>query len=634
MALRNSQPLTFRAVGLSDAVDGTNAFPGAMQQLVNMIPAQDTQDCWVPRPAAVKLDSFASFTTPGFVSASLVVGNLEYGMISSGLHAGHDQPYVYNILTGTYLTVSGITAANTPASPATSGDWVPPIMAVVGTRIIVCHPGFPGGTIKFGWFDISSFSYTGSTTTNGTTTLTSASNLLQGGVQPGQTVTKADVPAGTTIVSIAANGLSAIMSAAATGGGTTSSTTIAGGTPTAPQWGAGDTNVFNLPSVPVSVVQFNGRAYFAVGNGVAWSDSLAPCNRTNANQAVTFANGLPTTALGALPLSSPITGGIVQAVVAFQGISALQQITGDQATSNLAVNVLNIATGTLAPLSITSTNLGLAFMSPEGLRVITFSGQVSDPIGDGGKGVAIPFLYALHPSRICAAATSDVIRISVDNGYPVVPAQQEYWYDLTRKIWSGPHSFPASLIQPWMNTFIVHPIGIVATTWQSDVQISATTTFTENGTQLQWAHQTVLLPDNQDMCENALIESTVALGLPGGYNLTVTAVDEAGNNLNTVSIQTVGTATIWDSFTWGAALWSGNFNAFQQYRIPWTAPLVYKQASQILQGASTAGVKIGNSYFKYQKLGYLIGALYVYAPVPPSPFILDESALDGPDVLQ
>lgn len=634
MPLRNAHSLTFRAVGLSDAVDGTNAFSGAMQQLVNLIPAQDTTNCWVPRPAAVKLSSYAGFTTPGFVSASLVVGNIEYGMISSGLNSGNDQPYAYNLLTGTFLTVNGITAANTPASPAASGDWTPPILTVVGQYIIVTHPGFPGGAYKFGWFDISNFSYTGSITTNGTKTITSASNLLQDGVQPGQTITKADIPAGTTIVSIAANGLSATLSAAATGGGTTSSATIAGGTPTAPLWGAGDTNIYNLPSVPVSVVQFNGRAYFACGNGVVWSDSLQPLNRTNADQAVTFANGLPTTALGALPLSSPITGGIVQAVIAFQGISALQQITGDQATSNLAVNVLNVATGTLAPLSITPTNLGLAFLSPEGLRVIQFSGQVSDPIGDAGKGVAIPFLYASYPSRICAAATSDVIRITVQNGYLSTAPFQEYWYDLTRKVWSGPHSFPASLIQPWMNTFVVHPVGVVATTWQSDVQISASTTFTENGTALSFAHQTVLLPDNQGMCENALIESTVALGLPGGYNLTVTAVDESGNNLNTVSIQTAGTATIWGAFTWGASPWSGNLNAFQQYRIPWTAPLVYKQASQILQGLSVAGLKIGNSYFKYQKLGYLIGAPYAYAPVPPSPFILDESALDGPDVLQ
>ncbi len=633
MALRNSKPLTFKAVGLSDTVDGTNTFPGAMQQLVNLIPAQDTASCWVPRPAAVQISAFPGFTTPGFVSASLVIGNIEYGMIASGLHAGKDQPYAYNLATSTFLTVSGITAANVPTSPATSGNWVPPIMAVVGTRIVVCHPGFPGGATKFGWFDISSFSYTGSTTTNGTTTLASAVNLLTSGVQPGQVITKADVPAGTTIVSIAVGGLSAIMSAAATGS-TTSATTIAGGTAAAPQWGAGDTNIYNLPSVPVSVVQFNGRAYYAVGNGVAWSDSLLACNRTNADQAIVFGNGLPVTALGALPLSSPITGGIIQAVLAFQGISALQQITGDQATTNLAVNVLNVATGTLAPLSIAPTNFGLAFVSPEGLRVVTFAGQVSDPIGDSGKGVTIPFLYASYPSRICAAANADVLRISVQNGYLPSTPFQEYWYDVTRKIWSGPHNFPASLIQPWQGTFVVHPAGIPGTTWKSDVQASSATTYTENGVPLQFAHQTSLLPDNQEMHENALVESAAALAMPGGYTLTVTAVDENDNNLNTTTLQTSGSLTVWGAFTWGGTVWSGAQSALRQYRIPWTAPLVYKQASQILQGSCVPGLKIGNSYFRYQQLGYLLGTPYVYAPVPPSPFILDLSTLDSTDVLQ
>ncbi len=604
MGLRNSKATTFRAVGLSDTVDGTNAFPGAMQSLSNLIPAQDTNDAFVCRPASVKVSSFAGFSTPGFVSASLVVGNIEYGMVASALHAGKDQPYAYNLLTNIFETITGVTAANVPTSPATSGDWVPPIMAVIGTRIVVCHPGFPGGATKFGWFDISGFSYTGSTTTNGTTTLTSVPDLLTSGVQPGEVITKADVPVGTTVISVAVDGLSLVMSAAATGS-TTSSTTIAGGTPTSPQWGAGDTNLFNLPSTPVSVGQFNGRAYFAVGNGVAWSDSLLPCNRTNANQALTFANGLPVTAIGALPLSSPITGGIVQAIIAFQGVSALQQITGDQATTNLAVNVLNVATGTLAPLSIAPTNFGLAFISPEGLRVIQFSGQVSDPIGDHGTGVAIPFLYASHPSRICAAATSDVLRISVQNGFALGSPFQEYWYDLTRKIWTGPHTFPASLIQPWVSTFVMHPVGIPATTWRSDIQVSSTSAFNENSVDLTFSHQTSLLPDNQEMCENALIESTIAAALVGGYNLTITASDETGAPLDVVSLQLPGTASRWGTMVWGRDPWSGNLSAFQQYRVAWHKPLVFKQATQTLMGQSLAGVKIGNSYFKHQSLGYL-----------------------------
>jgi hypothetical protein len=362
-----------------------------------------------------------------------------------------------------------------------------------------------------------------------------------------------------------------------------------------------------LPSTPVSVAQFNGRAYFACGaNGVAYSDSLLPCNRTLATQAVTFSNGLPATALGALPLSSPITGGIAQSIIVFQGISALQQITGDQATSNLSVNIMNVATGTLSPLSIVPTNFGLAFVSPEGLRVVSFSAQVSDPIGFHGQGVTVPFINSAQPSRVCAAANSDVLRISVQNASAPNSPNQEYWFDIASKVWSGPHTFPASLIQPWSNTFVVHPVGLPATTFQSDANLTSSSVFTENGVQLTWQRMTCLLPDNQAMCENALIESTIAASLPGGYNMTVSAIDEAGNALDTVSIITSGTQAYWNQFNWGASNWSGILNAMQQYRVPWSKPLVYKQAFESLRGTSVFGLQLGNSYFRFQELGYLM----------------------------
>ena len=297
MPLRNTRPFTFRAKGLSDTVDGSNVFAGAMQSLQNLIPAQDTSELWVPRPAAALLTDFSGFTAPGFVSSSLVVGNIEYGLVSSGLNAGRDQPYAYNLETGLFLAVTGITAANTPSSPPSIGAWTPPIMTLVGTSVIVTHPGFPGGAIKFGWFDISSFTTTQSiTTTSGSPDFTSTSDLLQDGVQPGQTITSGDFPAGTTVVSINAAGTAGVASANATGSATANAT-FAGGTPASPQWGAGDTNIYGLPSVPVAVAQFNGRAYFACGSSTPYTDSLLPRNRTNADQALSFGNGLPVTAL-------------------------------------------------------------------------------------------------------------------------------------------------------------------------------------------------------------------------------------------------------------------------------------------------------------------------------------------------
>lgn len=609
MALRKSQVWPLQPKGLSDAVDGSNVFPGAMSILKDIIPANDTAEMWVPRPASIQLNDFTGFSSPGFVSGALVVGDIEYGMVASALNAGKDQPYAYNLATNTFLTITGITSANVPTSPSAMGVWTPPILAVIGTRVIVCHPGFPGGTVKFGWFDISSFSdatHTGTTHSN-TTIDTLSANVLQAGWQPGMTISGAGIPAGTTIVSIASNGLSLVLSQAATASAAGVTLTVSGGTPASPLWGAGDTNINNLPSVPVSVVQFNGRAYFACGvNGVAFSDALLPCNRTNATQALTFANGLAVTALGALPLSSPITGGIVQSVIAFQGVSAMQQITGDQATSNLSANLMNVATGTLSPLSVCPTNFGLAFVSPEGLRVVSFAGQVSDPIGYRGAGVAVPFIYAVEPTRVCAAANANVLRVSTQNADAVNSPNQEYWFDIANKIWSGPHSFPASLIQPWRNTFVLHPVSVTATIFQSDVKLTSTSSFTENGATLSWTMKSCLSPDTGSGYENCLIESTVMASLPGGYNLTASVFDEQNMQLNTAGILTSGSPTIWGSFTWGSSSWAGQLTLPQQYRIPWTSPIVYKQCFYQLGGTSEAGVEIGNSYFRFEQLGYML----------------------------
>jgi len=57
-------------------------------------------------------------------------------MIPSSRNAGHDEPFAYDIPTNTFITISGVTGANTPVSPATAGAWSPPTMELVGTKII------------------------------------------------------------------------------------------------------------------------------------------------------------------------------------------------------------------------------------------------------------------------------------------------------------------------------------------------------------------------------------------------------------------------------------------------------------------------------------------------------------------
>lgn len=147
---------TFSPAGYSDALDAANVFAGACAQLTNLIPDPNTRNLWKCRPAQTVITSFPGFTNPGFVSCMKVVGNRVYGMIATDRNAGKDEPFCYEIDSGNFVTITGVTNPNTPASPSTSGNWTPPIIELVGTRLIVTHPGFTGGAgIFFGWIDIT-----------------------------------------------------------------------------------------------------------------------------------------------------------------------------------------------------------------------------------------------------------------------------------------------------------------------------------------------------------------------------------------------------------------------------------------------------------------------------------------------
>src|SRR5258705_10821263 len=171
MAIRKSTPMFFSPAGVSDPLDGTNVFPGAMAALTHLIPDPATPNLWAPRPASISLTTFGGFTTPGFISVLQVIGNFVFGMVASGRNAGHDEPFCFNLLTNTFVTITGITNANTPISPLAAGAWETPTMALVGTKLVVTHPGFTvGGGVLFGWFDISNLAAPtwtgGNTTTN------------------------------------------------------------------------------------------------------------------------------------------------------------------------------------------------------------------------------------------------------------------------------------------------------------------------------------------------------------------------------------------------------------------------------------------------------------------------------------
>lgn len=615
MALRRAIPLTMRPKGLSDSIDGTNAFQGAMASLQNLIPSPNTAGQFVPRPGADQQTNFAASSIVGAdqITALLVVGTIAYGMIAStsGTFAGKDVPFAYDVPTGAFLPIlipQG--AAALPTTQPAVGDWEPPTMAQIETRILITHPGYgESGPDKFGWIDVSGFTdatHTGSTHSS-TTIDTLSSNVLQAGWQPGQEIAGAGIPANTVIVSIAAGGLSLIMSNAATATAAGVALTVNGGSATTPIYAAGDTNINNLPARPVAVSNFNGRAYFAVpGAGTAFSDSLVPCQRTNASQALTPADGLDITAFGGLPVSQT-QGGILQALICFQGVAKMQQITGDPALLNLAMNDLGVGVGCAAPNTICQSPLGLMFLAPDGLRVVDLLARVSEPIGANGQGVNQPFLFSVFPSRMAAAFNLSTYRVTVQNGAQQGQPVQEFWYDINLKAWTGPHTFPAALVQPYSNSFLLASPTQPRSLWRSDVYPSIASNYVENSLPMSWVYETALLPDNQQMEMNDVTEATLGMALSIESSVTVVAMNSAGNTLDTLTIDgPAGVETIWGAFIWGEADWLEANPFYQQYLLPWHQPIVFKQLSLSVAGASSFGIAIGNLYLRYQILGYVL----------------------------
>lgn len=609
MPIRNGQTLTFRAQGVCDSIDGTNAMPGAMKTLTNLVPNPANRNQFVPRPASTQVTDFTGFTLPEGGEALLIIGAFAWGMIASDRFAGKSEPFCYDLANGVFIAIAGPTAANCPLSISPTGDWEPPTLSMVSNRLMITHPGYDGVTYFVGWIDISSFTSTPATGDTHTNTLVDALSLnpLTSGWQVGQRITGAGIPADTFIVALTATSVTLSQAATATAAGV--ALTVTGGTPAAPQYGAGQTNGQALIARPVAVSQFNGRAYYAVENGLQFSDALLPLQITNATQAMTLGDNQPVTALGGLPLSNQVQGGLLQALIAFKADDLYYQITGDPATNNLKQDAVVGSVGTLAPNTLTPTPQGLAYVAPDGLRIVGLDGKSSQPIGTNGLGVNVPFLNAVSPTRMCAAFDQNLIRITVQNGAVDGQPLEEYWYDFSLNIWTGPHSFPAALISPYhngTNDFILFAAGIDGKLWESKASPNAAATYTENGTPLDFVWRTTLVPDNDQLAANQIIQSALGLTLPSTQALTVTAFDDTGDTLGLVSVSGNGDpGSIWNAFNWGAATWGAAITPFRQYELPWPAPLVFKQMAVQINGQSVGGLVIGNFYAKYQILGYV-----------------------------
>jgi hypothetical protein len=241
--------------------------------------------------------------------------------------------------------------------------------------------------------------------------------------------------------------------------------------------------------------------------------------------------------------------------------------------------------------------------------MIDFNGGVSQPIGEAGSGVTSPFINVFDPTRMVAGANGDVIRISLQDARTLDNSWQEWWYDLARKVWSGPHSLETSNLGPYGDTFITSAADVPAMLYKSPCFPSGLSDFEEDGVTLVCRARTALLPDTEMMSQNAVNEATLGMTLPSDMPMLVEALDEEGALLGQVVIDGNFTMPLWGGGggnIWGAGLWYAVRNHFSQFALPWPTELNFKQLSLRMTTTARFGHVLGDLRMRYQRLGYLI----------------------------
>lgn len=528
-------PINFTPRGLSDAYDATDTFRGACKTLQNLIFDQQNPEIVVARPGVGSplIDFSTHFTTPTAITVHITIGNTIYGMVSTALTPGFDQPFAFLIGTG-FVSISGITGVNVPTSPSSTGDWNPPTMAVVGTKIIVTHPGFSGANY-FGVIDIT--------------------------------------------------------------------------TPATPVWSAGNTATHTLPSVPTSVTNYNNRAYYSCGNTLYYSDVLVPTTMTNAGQSLTIGDTTPITALSGLPIATT-SSGVVSALIVFKQFQ-IWQITGDAAiTGSLSQNFLSLTVGCLSPRSVVQTPIGTIFAGVDGPYSILFTGSVIPLTKDSSSlvpDIQSPFQNIINPSRASASFSGTLYRICMNTTIDGQSSASDYWFDITRRRWTGPHTFPYDCASQVGNQFVISYMLNGAKLFLSSYLPSTSSTYMDNGVPITIILKSSSFPKTPNINVKQIIESTIELSsIAVNLTYTINAFGQLNNLIDDTNINVSNSSTIWGGGKlWGSGiLWSNSSNIPYTYTIPWTIPIVFKKISLQIMAQSSSNLSIGAFFAKYQDTGY------------------------------
>ena len=559
--LHKGHPVQFVAKGLSDGFEQTNTFPGACRRLQNLIFDQANPNVAVARPGCTVLVDFA--TEVAFVDP-------------------------------TWLSVH----------------------IAIGTRIYGMV-----STSTHGAFD-EPFCYDTSTNAFVPITGADATNLPETQLTEGEWVSPTMAQVGVYVL-ITHPGYD----------GTTDKKFgyIDVSLPDAPVYDSGDTSqpadplLNHLAGVPTAVVNYNNRAYFAVGNAVEFTDILEPLRPHGADQVLMLGDDTVVSALAPLAIGTTVQG-VLGALIVFKASPqstvgskmSIWQVTGDiDALPNSTLKAQQLAEniGTFAPRSCWNTPEGLKFVGSDGAYVINLAGQVialnnqrGNP--DGLPDLRSPFAEATpaQQSRLAGCYNAGMYRVCLDTALNGIAFDGlDFWFDERYRRWNGPHTFRYDCASPMGKQFVISsPEHGAILFLSSPVQQSASSSYFDNGEEYDCVMQSSLLPDQGDMQMNTVVETTIELGRSAqNSQYIIEAQDEFGVELDEATITILNSGALWGVVVWGAFEWSASSYISQMINVPWTEPIVFKRMQFRVRTTAQGGVALGRTWLRYQQLGYM-----------------------------
>jgi len=131
--------------------------------------------------------------------------------------------------------------------------------------------------------------------------------------------------------------------------------------------------------------------------------------------------------------------------------------------------------------------------------------------------------------------------------------------------------------------------GLANIIFSSDVNQSPASTFVENGVQLTWTFQTVMLMDQGQMAESEIAEMQVKTSaVPAITSVVVSALDQNAAVLGTLT------------YAYGSVT-----QALAARQISFPAPVVYNRLAIKMTGKSALGYQIGDIFVRSRVLAYM-----------------------------